>query len=41
MTVLSQSDATINAVVNLAKEADYEAKPFETDYKTVLSKADT
>ena len=37
----SQSDATINAVVNLAKEQGYDAKPFETDYKSVLTKADT
>ena len=41
MSQLSQSDATINAVVNLAKEQGYEASPFETDYKTVLTKDDT
>lgn len=41
MTVLSQSQATINAIVNLSKEKGYKATPFETDYKTVLTKADT
>lgn len=41
MTQLTQSDATINAIVNLAQEQGYDASPFETDYKTVLTKDDT
>jgi len=41
MTTKTQSEATINAVVNLAKEQGYDASPFETDYKEVLTKADT
>lgn len=40
MTVLSQSTATINAIVNLAKDQGYDATPFETDYKSVLTKDD-
>lgn len=41
MKTLSQSEATVNAIVNLAKENGYDASPFETDYKEVLTKADT
>jgi len=41
MKTQSQSEATINAVVNLAKEQGYDASPFETDYKSVLTKDDT
>ena len=36
----TQSEATINAIINIAQEKGYEAKPFETDYKTVLTKDD-
>ena len=36
----TQSEATINAIVNLAQERGYEATPFETDYKTVLTADD-
>jgi len=36
----TQSEATINAVINLANEKGYEATPFETDYKTVLTADD-
>jgi len=36
----TQSEATINAIINLAKEKDYKATPFETDYKTVLTSDD-
>lgn len=40
MTVLSQSQATINAIVSLSTEKGYQATPFETDYKDVLTKDD-
>lgn len=36
----TQSQAVINFVVNLAKEKGYDAREFETDYKTILSKDD-
>ena len=36
----TQSEATINAVVNLANERGYGATPFETVYKDVLTKDD-
>ena len=40
MTTQSQSDATVNAIINIAKEQGYEASPHETDYKEVLTKDD-
>ncbi len=40
MGILSQSQATINAIVSLSKEKEYKATPFETDYKDVLTKDD-
>ena len=36
----TQSSAVIEMVINLAKERGYEATPFETDYSTVITKAD-
>jgi hypothetical protein len=36
----TQSEATINAVINLAKDKGYSATPFETDYNTVLTSDD-
>ena len=41
MSVKTQSQATINAIVNLASEKGYDVKPHESDYKTVMTKADT
>ena len=38
---ISQSEATINAIVNLAQEQGYNAQPFETVYKDILTKQDT
>ena len=38
--MLSQSQATINAIVSLAQEKGYDASPFETDYRTVMTKED-
>ena len=36
----TQSEATINAIINLANEKGYEATPYETDYKAVLTADD-
>lgn len=36
----TQSEATINAVIALAQDQGYQATPHETDYKTVITKAD-
>ena len=36
----TQSQAVINFVVNLANERGYSAQPFETDYKSILTKDD-
>ena len=36
----TQSEATINAIINLCNEKKYENIPFETDYKTILTQED-
>lgn len=36
----TQSESTINAVINLANDKNYECVPFETVYKDVLTKDD-
>jgi len=36
----TQSEATINAIINLCNERGYEHTPFETDYKTILKPDD-